>query len=76
MPNVITKAIEHYRQCAQNKGQFYQNRLVPMSKDFKCLRLNEGYAKDFYRKIFANIHCKETSGPCFENIILISIHKN
>ena len=33
MPNVITKAIEDYRQCALNKGNLCHIRLVAKSKD-------------------------------------------
>ena len=33
MPNVITKAIEDYRQCALNKDHIYHIRLVAKSKD-------------------------------------------
>ena len=33
IPNVITKAIEDYRQCALSKGHLYHIRLVAKSKD-------------------------------------------
>ena len=33
LPNIITKAIEDYRQCALSKGHFYHIRLVAKSKD-------------------------------------------
>ena len=33
MPNVITKTIEDYRQCALTKGHLYHIRLVAKSKD-------------------------------------------
>ena len=33
IPNVITKAIEDYRQCALSKGHLYHIRLVARSKN-------------------------------------------
>ena len=33
IPNIITKAIEDYRQCALSKGHLYHIRLVAKSKD-------------------------------------------
>ena len=33
IPNVITKAIEDYRQCALSKGHLYDIRLVARSKN-------------------------------------------